>query len=175
MENGYIQTLRLELLPLPLEACRLICNSGDNEIVDVLGFSVESVHLLRLRPVACRRVIQLQNDPSELPWLLHFVVLRDQQRVIGHIGFHEPPDKSGTVEIGYTILESFRRQGFALEAAIGMSAWARLQPGAQILRASISPSNVPSLRLAARLGLVEVGSQIDEIDGEELVFEGPLA
>ena len=52
--------------------------------------------------------------------------------------------------------------------------WAA-QHGARILRASISPDNEPSLALIRRAGFVEVGSQIDEIDGLELIFEKPVA
>ena len=42
-----------------------------------------------------------------------------------------------------------------------------------ILRASISPDNEPSLALIHKAGFVEAGSQIDEIDGLELIFEKP--
>jgi hypothetical protein len=41
----------------------------------------------------------------------------------------------------------------------------------------VSPQNVPSRTLVASLGFVEVGSQWDEEDGEETVFEraaGPI-
>jgi RimJ/RimL family protein N-acetyltransferase len=74
------------------------------------------------------------------------------------------------VEIGYTIVPSRRRQGFASEAAAGMWGWAA-RHGARVLRASISPDNEPSLALIHKAGFVEVGSQIDEIDGLELIFE----
>jgi L-amino acid N-acyltransferase YncA len=42
------------------------------------------------------------------------------------------------------------------------------------LRASVAPTNVASLRLVSRLGLAQVGTQMDEIDGKELVFQGPI-
>ena len=45
----------------------------------------------------------------------------------------------------------------------------------RVLRASISPDNEPSLALIRKAGFVEVGSQIDEIDGLELIFEKPAA
>jgi hypothetical protein len=37
--------------------------------------------------------------------------------------------------------------------------------------ASVSPENLASRRLVAGLGLIEVGSQWDEQDGEETMFE----
>ena len=36
---------------------------------------------------------------------------------------------------------------------------------------SISPENVPSLNLVRKLGFVQVGTQWDDEEGEELVFE----
>lgn len=77
------------------------------------------------------------------------------------------------VEIGYQVLAEHRRCGYATEAAQGMWDWAA-QHGARVLRASIAPENVPSLALVRRAGFDEVGQQIDEIDGLELVFEKPV-
>jgi len=37
----------------------------------------------------------------------------------------------------------------------------------------VSPDNEPSLNLVRKLGFAQTGSQIDEIDGLELVFELP--
>jgi RimJ/RimL family protein N-acetyltransferase len=48
--------------------------------------------------------------------------------------------------------------------------WAREQ-GVHRFRASIAPANDPSLAVIRRFGFREVGLRMDEIDGEELVFE----
>ena len=119
------------------------------------------------------RLAQIAADPSEEPWLLRAIVNRDEAVAVGYVNFHAPPDERGMVEIGYTIVPSRRRQGYASEAADGMWGWAA-EHGALILRASISPDNEPSLALIGKAGFVEVGSQIDEIDGLELVFEKPV-
>ncbi|MBX3014580.1 MAG: hypothetical protein KF832_23880 [Caldilineaceae bacterium] len=36
---------------------------------------------------------------------------------------------------------------------------------------SISPENQPSLRIAAHFGFVKIGSQLDEEDGVEEIYE----
>jgi RimJ/RimL family protein N-acetyltransferase len=38
-------------------------------------------------------------------------------------------------------------------------------------RASVAPDNVASLAIIGRLGFRQTGIQIDDVDGEELVFE----
>jgi RimJ/RimL family protein N-acetyltransferase len=35
----------------------------------------------------------------------------------------------------------------------------------------VAPSNPPSLAVVRKVGFVQTGVQMDEIDGEELVFE----
>jgi [ribosomal protein S5]-alanine N-acetyltransferase len=92
------------------------------------------------------------------------------------------PSFAGKFEVGYTILSNFRRQGFALESVRGLFDWAELEPGTLVLFdpevkafvASVSPNNLASLVLIAKLGFVQIGRQWDEQDGEELVFELPI-
>ncbi len=114
---------------------------------------------------------QMAADPSAAPWLLRAIVCRAGSRVAGLINFHGPPDAEGRAELGYTVFEGYRRRGFATEAATAMMAWARQEHGIRRFLLSISPGNEASLGLAAKLGFNRIGTQIDEIDGEEYVFE----
>ncbi len=65
---------------------------------------------------------------------------------------------------------SYRRRGIATECVRALLAWAETH-GIHRFRASVAPGNVASLAIIASFGFREVGVQIDEIDGEELVFE----
>jgi len=118
------------------------------------------------------RLEQLSVDPSIQPWLLRAMVLREPKPlVIGHIGFHAPPDAYHKVEVGYSVDADYRRQGFAFEAVQALFAWANAEHRVQHFVASIAPTNAASLGLAQKLGFVQTGRQWDEEDGEELVFE----
>jgi RimJ/RimL family protein N-acetyltransferase len=120
------------------------------------------------------RLAQLAVDPSIREWLGRAKLLTDssgQRRVVGTIGFHGPPDAQARAEIGYSVDPVYRRQGLARESIQAMFDWAGAAHGIHRFIASISPTNEPSLRLAAGFGFVQVGSQIDDIDGLELVFE----
>jgi RimJ/RimL family protein N-acetyltransferase len=118
------------------------------------------------------RLDQLAVDPASLPWLLRAIVLRQpMRRVIGHIGFHAPPDPGGSVEVGYTVEAANRRQGFALEAVQTLFAWAEREHGIHHFIASVAPDNIASLGLVHKLGFRQTGSHWDDEDGEELVFE----
>lgn len=120
------------------------------------------------------RVVQVEADPALVQWLGRAMVLTDEagkRRVIGTIGFHGAPDDQGRLEVGYRVEPEFRRRGFALEAINALFDWAAREHGIHRFIASISPSNEASLALTAGLGFSQTGSQMDEIDGLELVFE----
>lgn len=120
------------------------------------------------------RLAQLAVDPSLQPWLGRAMVIeRDDgsRAVIGSIGFHGPPDSEGRLEVGYSVDPNYRRQGYAREAVEALFSWAHREHGIDTFIASISPDNEASLRLAEGFGFRQIGTQIDEIDGLELVFE----
>jgi ribosomal-protein-alanine N-acetyltransferase len=93
------------------------------------------------------------------------------RRVIGSVGFHGRPNEDGQVEIGYHVEPGFRRRGFATEAVRALLAWAAAEHGITRFRASVAPSNEPSLAVVMRLGFRQTGVRWDELDGQELVFE----
>ena len=115
------------------------------------------------------RLGQLIGEPDDAPWLVRAVVVGERD-VVGHAGFHGPPDARGMVEVGYRIVPARRRQGHARAALAELLAYASAH-GARVARASISPENAASLALAASFGFTRVGEQVDEIDGLELLFE----
>lgn len=119
------------------------------------------------------RIADLTADPSAQPWLGRAIVLTDDigRHVIGSVGFHAPPDEDGRVEIGYRVEPEHRRQGVASEVARAMFDWAAREHGVDRFRASTGPNNVASQAVLARFGFRQVGSQMDDIDGLELVYE----
>ena len=120
------------------------------------------------------RLAQLAVDPSIREWLGRAMVMTDdagRRRIVGTIGFHGPPDSERRVEIGYSVDPVYRRRGLAREAVRAMFDWAASTHGISRFVASISPTNEASLGLVAGFGFVQTGSQVDDIDGLELVFE----
>ncbi len=121
-----------------------------------------------------RRSSEARADPAAVRWFPRVMLLRPpgatDATVVGHVGFHGPPDREGRVEIGYTVVSAHRRRGFAEEAVRALLEWCWADHGVRAFRASVGPWNEPSLRLIRKLGFVQVGTQWDEEDGEELVF-----
>jgi [ribosomal protein S5]-alanine N-acetyltransferase len=123
------------------------------------------------------RLRQLERSPEAEPWLVRAVIRREPARVmIGHAGFHGQPGVNGpqeaeAVELGYTIFEKYRGQGYATEAAQALMDWALAEKGIRRFIASVAPENEPSLAIVRKLGFVQTGEQWDEEDGLELVFQ----
>jgi [ribosomal protein S5]-alanine N-acetyltransferase len=118
------------------------------------------------------RIADLGADPAAQPWLGRCIVLTQPgglRVVIGSAGFHAPPGPDGRVEIGYRVEPGYRRQGVATEVARALFDWAQ-EHGVDRFRASVAPDNVASLAIIRGFGFRQVGVQIDDIDGEELVF-----
>ena len=113
---------------------------------------------------------RMMSRPSGRGWCARAIVRREDGVVIGHCGFHGPPEDVGRPEIGYSVLQSYRRQGYAVEAARGLVDWARDQ-GETVVFAAVAPDNAASLAVVTCLGFQQTGVQIDEVDGEESVFE----
>jgi Acetyltransferases, including N-acetylases of ribosomal proteins len=119
------------------------------------------------------RIADLSVDPAAQPWLGRAIVLAESdgtRRIIGSCGFHAPPGPDGRVEVGYRVEPAYRRVRVATEVVHALFDWAHAQ-GVDRFRASVSPDNVASLTIIKGLRFRQVGVQIDDIDGEELVFE----
>lgn len=128
-----------------------------------------------------RRLDQLRADPTLQPWLLRAVVLRNESRMVGHIGFHSRPGEKyldelapGGVELGFTVFETWRRQGYAREASESLMDWAHRLHGVTRFVVTIAPTNIASSWLAQRLDFRRIGSHVDEENGPEEIFERRL-
>ena len=168
-----IRTERLELVSMSVPFLEALGRRDVEAATREIGAAVPPWLPEQLEHFVQYRLATLRVDPSARPWLGRALVLPQAgggRRVIGTAGFHAPPDAEGRVEVGYRVDPAYRRQGYAIEAVRGLFDWAAAH-GVHRFIASISPDNEPSLSLASRLGFRQVGQQVDEIDGPELVFE----
>ncbi|MCU1455253.1 MAG: N-acetyltransferase [Acidimicrobiales bacterium] len=166
-----------ELVLVPYELLRQVAaGQGAADEWSALGVEPPTDLLVTTLPAA-RRVRQVEADPSVAPWLTRFLVVRNGDawgRIAGHVGGHDRPDDRGMVEIGYTLDPAHRGHGLVTRAAAAWFDWAA-QRGGRVARIQTVPDNTPSLAVARRLGLVEVGEAWDEDDQVwERVLEAEL-
>jgi ribosomal-protein-alanine N-acetyltransferase len=176
--SATISTARLKLIPMTPDFLRASLAGDLLRAEHIIGLSLPegwpdapSFLSLRLR--------QLEEDLSRQPWLVRAIGLRTSGAMIGHIGFHAAPGADeileavspGAAEFGYTVLPAFRRQGYAEESSRALIEWARREHGVTKFVVSISPDNHASQAMAAKLGFIRIGSQIDEADGLEEILQ----
>ena len=117
------------------------------------------------------RIAQIAGDPPSADWIARAAVAEPEGVVVGHGGFHGPPDARGMVEVAYSVDPAYRRRGHAKAILTGLLQRAEQDPRVRVVRASIAPDNAGSLATLAGFGFVQVGEQWDEEDGLEFVFE----
>lgn len=118
------------------------------------------------------RVEQVRHDPRSADWIARAAVV--EGAVVGHVGFHGPPDERGMVEVAYAVDPLLRRRGHATAMLAAALAWAAGDPAVHVVRASISPQNTASLRTLAPFGFDRIGEQWDDEDGIEEIYERPV-
>lgn len=130
-----------------------------------------------VRPTVLRlwrmRRDQLLADPIAGSWVTRAVLDPELDEVVGHAGFHGPPDDHGMVELGYSIDPARRRRGYARACLATLMRVAAADAQVMTVRASISPNNIASRNLIQQYGFIENGEQWDDEDGLEIIFETP--
>jgi RimJ/RimL family protein N-acetyltransferase len=171
-----IESRRLELVSMSPGFLEAVLGGRADEAGQLIGAEVPADSLEEEERFFRLRLDQMRKEPVRRQWL-RALVLRDQGRpMIGHAGFHGPPGinglrKADALEMGYTVFEPFRGQGYASEAAAALMDWAEREHGIKRFIASVAPGNEPSLAIVRKLGFVRTGEQWDDEDGLELVFE----
>ncbi len=117
------------------------------------------------------RVADVRENPEHVRWYYRMIVERERNLVVGSVSFHAAPDERGMVEIGIGIAPDEQGNGFASEALFGMWNWVAHEPGVKFLRYTVSPTNRPSIAIIKKFAFPQIGEQIDEEDGLELIFE----
>src|ERR1700722_5217807 len=90
------------------------------------------------------------------PWRFYYIVLNHPRTLIGTCGIKQPPDRTGCVEVGYSVLEQYRCRGYASEAVMALMSLA-FAKGALEVAAETFPSLVPSLQVMRKCGMTSAG------------------
>lgn len=159
MSTLRLETNRLELKPLPAHAAAAL-PEGREEVCRALGARLDAAWPdLGLLGVLRRQADMSAETECFGVWVM---IERDGDCVVGDIGFHEPPDEAGTIEIGYSVIPSRRRRGYTTEAANALVEWALSQPSVRVVVAGCDLENEPSIRTLERVGFHRSG----EVNGE---------
>ena len=147
-----LETARLLIVPFERELLRAAMR-GAPELSRAVGLPVApgfpNPDLVQALPYQARSV---ERTPALSEWS-GLMIHAAEQTVFGSLAFKGLPDRTGTVEIGYGIAESYWRQGYTSEAARAMVDWAFRQPGVRRVIAECLETNQGSIRVLEKLGM----------------------
>lgn len=119
------------------------------------------------------RLADIAADPRAADWIARAAIAEPSGVIVGHGGFHGPPDADGVVEVAYTVAPEHRRRGYARAMLAELLRRADADPAVTAVRASIRPDNIGSKKVIAGFGFRKIGEQWDPIDGLENVYLRP--
>ncbi len=113
---------------------------------------------------------RINQDPENGFWWFPWLIIADNL-VVGMGGFKGSPNTNGVVEIGYGIIPSQQKRGFATQAVNLLLQEGFYKAGIQTIEACTTPSNFASWRVLERNQFVKIGSKIDPEDGEVWIWQ----
>lgn len=159
-------TEKLRLVPCSVEILQSLIDDAI-DLSKLMGVQVpEGWPAQELKEVAPYFIKVLSESPDMTGRLCWFIVEKEQNIVIGSIGFKAKPDKDGVVEIGFGIDPSFRRNGYATEAVKVFTGWALSQNDIQKVTAECEPDNKSSIKV-----LEKADMQKTSIEGNMVKWE----
>ena len=116
-------------------------------------------------------VRRLRADPDARGFWVWAAALEDGTEV-GNAGFGGRPTDDRRLTVGYAVHEEHRGHGYATEVLTLLAEWGLARPEIDVVRATIRPDNLASIRVAEKAGFSPTGERVeDEEHGELLVFE----
>lgn len=162
----HIITPRMHLIPATLELLNAELHSGASLSAFIGAYVPANWPPEHYDEKAVRWTMQQLASPgADSRWWTHYFVLQSKTSapdvVIGVGGYTGPPTPAGLVEIGYSILPTYQRHGYASEAAAGLVKNAFLK-GAKVVAAHTLEGDPASGGVLLNNGFRLVGSGSEE-------------
>jgi RimJ/RimL family protein N-acetyltransferase len=158
-----VHTPRLQLVAATVESAR-----ADLDDVPALARLLDATIAPQWPPPLNDRDSQswtlryLERHPEAVGWCMWYFVLRTDRTAVGVGGFKGLPAPDGTVEVGYSVLETHQRRGYASEAVEALVGWAFGHPEVTRVIAETYPELVASVGVLEKTGFHCVGAGSEE-------------
>jgi ribosomal-protein-alanine N-acetyltransferase len=155
----HIKSRRLNLIAATADLISLDI-AGRESLSGALGVSVPTSWPPDLYGAAAMRFALTQlGNVSEQGWSFWYLVTaKEPGELAGICGFKGRPDELGSVEIGYSILKNFQRQGYASEAVAKLVVWAFSHYNVNEVCAETFPHLIQSIRVLEKNGFMRTGA-----------------
>ena len=154
-----IKSRRLNLIAATTELIRKDV-AGREALAEVLAAKVSESWPPDLYGVmAMHFSLDQLDDAKEQGWSFWYLLtIEKPSELVGLCGFNGRPDSLGTVEISYSMLSCFQRQGFATEAVERLVGWAFSHHNVNEVCAETMPHLRQSIRVLEKNGFTRAGA-----------------
>ena len=163
-----LETERLELIPMTFSFVSGLLNK---DLTVYREFDINPTEewpnkdTMDIMPIIKEKLSALPGPDGFGAWL--FIDKADRM-VVGDGGFKGAPGDSHKIDIGYGIIESRQRRGYAYEAVNALIKWGFSQDNVMKITANCLIDNQPSHNLLLKLGMKEISR-----NHEYIYFELP--
>ncbi|NMM64291.1 GNAT family N-acetyltransferase [Clostridium sp. P21] len=145
------------LLILPLDEYNLRLSIDDfNKMEKNLGLTITDKNIgYREKNVFKIRLNSVKNNPMNYMWYTTWIIiLKSENRIVGHIMLKGYPNENGEVIIGYYSQDEYRCKGHMTEALRRLTQWAFLNSDVKCIIADTLKNNIPSQKVLQKIGMV---------------------
>ena len=112
---------------------------------------------------------QLVAHPQDTGWYTWVYISPIMNRLLGVGGFKGAPNVDGEVEVGYSMLVSYRERGLATEAVNALMGWAYGHQAVKRVIANTRSDRNASHRVLEKAGFAQVATFFDPHEGFEVI------
>ncbi|MBA1336305.1 MAG: hypothetical protein HPY66_2740 [Firmicutes bacterium] len=151
-----LETERLVLIPLTLDHLRLAITDRSRMASELgLDNDVESLNET-MKNVYGIKIENIEKDPDNYLFYTYWqLVHKDDNKIVGEIGFKGMPKDNGQIEVGYGTEKEYRSRGYMIEALKELVRWAFSQEivAVRTIIACTDKGNIPSHRVLEKAGM----------------------
>ncbi len=156
MGAARIVTDRLIIIPMTSSMVTALLQ-GSKDAFETLGISFHKDWPRQdTLDILCFLKDAMKNTEEVSGFDVWMVVKKEGMQVIGDAGYKGAPDESGSIEIGFGLVEEAHRQGYGFEVAQALLDWASRQENVKAVVADCLPDNLGSIKILRKCGMREV-------------------
>jgi RimJ/RimL family protein N-acetyltransferase len=117
---------------------------------------------------------EIEEMASRVPgesggWVQFTVEERNTGRLVGDVGLSPADGEPGVIKVGYTVSPMSQGRGYATEAIRALIEYAFARLDADVVRAYASAENIPSIRVAEKVGM-QLMERFRHREGDEVWY-----
>lgn len=159
-----IETNRLQLISCDTNNLKAAI-AGNDHLAEALSVTVQD-HWTEFGLAALQFTLdRLSEGENEQGWWAYFIILKEENKLIGSGGYKGQPTPDGMVEIGYEIAPEYRNRGLATEMAKGLIENALKDKRVSHIIAHTLGTENPSTKVLLKCGFVKTEEFNDPDEG----------